>query len=364
MKLGRNDPCWCESGKKYKKCHLVREREKPMPFPAVLGSIRSFFNIKECLHPLASKAICGKIIAAHTIQRQGALAKLVDKSGHYLTFYQQPANKLLEPQRRGWREASTFAGFCDRHDSSTFAPLEKYPFTGTAEQCFLLAYRAECHELYQKQASSRTQNTILSLVDRGMSPEDQMIMQTRQQIVGDGVKKGLSDSRHYKRIMDAEFIERRFDAYAKLFIQFEGDIVVAGTGASTTNRSLSGEELFSLHDPNALIPRLYVGVVPSKSGGAAVLIWRRNDSVTERFIRDLYQLPRKELSSVIVQFIFAYIENTYFSDKWWSTLTSEEQAHVRTLATMGNPYYTAWSYRKLTLPWQVTNFSGDWSIAG
>ncbi|MBI1919187.1 SEC-C domain-containing protein, partial [Candidatus Microgenomates bacterium] len=21
-KLGRNDPCWCGSGKKYKKCHL------------------------------------------------------------------------------------------------------------------------------------------------------------------------------------------------------------------------------------------------------------------------------------------------------------------------------------------------------
>jgi hypothetical protein len=23
-KLGRNDPCWCGSGKKYKKCHLEK----------------------------------------------------------------------------------------------------------------------------------------------------------------------------------------------------------------------------------------------------------------------------------------------------------------------------------------------------
>jgi hypothetical protein len=29
MKLGRNDPCWCNSGKKYKKCHLDREKETP-----------------------------------------------------------------------------------------------------------------------------------------------------------------------------------------------------------------------------------------------------------------------------------------------------------------------------------------------
>ena len=28
MKIGRNDPCPCGSGKKYKKCHLGREREK------------------------------------------------------------------------------------------------------------------------------------------------------------------------------------------------------------------------------------------------------------------------------------------------------------------------------------------------
>jgi hypothetical protein len=25
--LGRNDPCWCKSGKKYKKCHSNSDRE-------------------------------------------------------------------------------------------------------------------------------------------------------------------------------------------------------------------------------------------------------------------------------------------------------------------------------------------------
>ena len=27
-KLGRNDPCWCGSGKKYKKCHMEQDRAK------------------------------------------------------------------------------------------------------------------------------------------------------------------------------------------------------------------------------------------------------------------------------------------------------------------------------------------------
>jgi uncharacterized protein YecA (UPF0149 family) len=27
-KLGRNDPCWCGSGKKYKRCHLGADEKK------------------------------------------------------------------------------------------------------------------------------------------------------------------------------------------------------------------------------------------------------------------------------------------------------------------------------------------------
>lgn len=26
--LGRNDPCWCGSGKKYKHCHLAKDQAK------------------------------------------------------------------------------------------------------------------------------------------------------------------------------------------------------------------------------------------------------------------------------------------------------------------------------------------------
>ena len=29
--INRNDPCWCGSGKKYKKCHLGLESDAPQP---------------------------------------------------------------------------------------------------------------------------------------------------------------------------------------------------------------------------------------------------------------------------------------------------------------------------------------------
>ena len=33
-KLGRNDPCWCGSGKKYKKCHMESDLKKRPNFQA------------------------------------------------------------------------------------------------------------------------------------------------------------------------------------------------------------------------------------------------------------------------------------------------------------------------------------------
>jgi hypothetical protein len=50
----------------------------------------------------------------------------------------------------GINDASTLRIFCQTHDSDGFAPLEQATFSGTKEQCFLLAYRALCHEYSKK----------------------------------------------------------------------------------------------------------------------------------------------------------------------------------------------------------------------
>ena len=39
--LGRNDLCWCGSGRKYKKCHLDRASQSALPFAAVQAAMRA-----------------------------------------------------------------------------------------------------------------------------------------------------------------------------------------------------------------------------------------------------------------------------------------------------------------------------------
>ena len=192
-----------------------------------------------------------------------------------------------------------------------------------------------------------------------MDFESQVLVQQMQHAIGSGVKKGLAESKRYKAKMDAELMSRQFSAYSRLLIQFDGDLSVAATGAPTPNRSLSGEQLLELHDPDAEIHRLYVAIVPSETGGSAVFVWRRGESAPERFIHELRARPMQALPSIIVQFLFAHVENTFFSSKWWNTLSAQEQAHVRDLALMGNPYYTRWEYSELTVPWRVTSVSDN-----
>ena len=40
-KLGRNDPCWCGSGKKYKRCHMESDMKKRSRILAASCTTRS-----------------------------------------------------------------------------------------------------------------------------------------------------------------------------------------------------------------------------------------------------------------------------------------------------------------------------------
>src|SRR5438128_1642184 len=78
---GRNDPCWCGSGLKFKRCHLNREKQKPEnPF-----NIRKrFFELHKRKFCFCSRDAgnCSNVYAAsHSISKSGSL-KLISEHSH------------------------------------------------------------------------------------------------------------------------------------------------------------------------------------------------------------------------------------------------------------------------------------------
>ena len=113
-----------------------------------------------CLHPEASPDTCGtRIIRAHTIQRKGGLAQITE-NGHVISvkagFEDIFKNEgQVIPRQISARDASTFTGFCDRHDNEMFKPVEAGRPILNEETIFLLSFRALAYELYTKESALR-----------------------------------------------------------------------------------------------------------------------------------------------------------------------------------------------------------------
>ena len=62
----------------------------------------------------------------------------------------------------------------------------------------------------------------------------------------------------------------------------------------------------------------------------------------------------KALPGLLIQFMFAYVENTFFSNDWWQSLTLTDRQHLLELARISNAYYTDFEYSNSTfVPWEV-----------
>jgi len=355
---GRNDPCWCGSGRKYKKCHWIRASERELPIEALTQAMRSAWEHKRCLHPQAASDVCDRVVSAHSIQRSRILQKLTSSSNHVRTFHPIDFGSDGRPvaRRVGWRDASTFTGFCSKHDGATFKPLEEAEFVGSAEQCFLLAYRAVCHEVYQKTGSMRSSSRLRDLLDRGFSREEQRGFQKILAAQNEYVTKGLEDFQRLKTTMDAQLLSGDYSAWNRIIVRFRGELCVASIGAVSPNKDMHGEMLQYLHEITAQMEEMPFGIVATKEGGAAIFTWLKQDLAPRKFVDSLLEFEQKKIPSLLVQFIFAYIENTYFSDKWWNSLSIANREQIERLAAIADPYDMEFEYLPYTtfVPWEVS----------
>jgi len=357
------DRCWCGSGRRFEDCHLNRHGEKPLPDRAIVAKAAKYFERRECLHPQASRQTCGTVIQAHTVARSALLGRIVDPKNKVSTFFgaDRSANRLFRPIDVGWKEASTFRGFCDKHDGPLFAPLEQQPFKATPEQCFLLAYRAVCHELYQKRSSWNSRNDIKSLIDRGLSPAEQLQIQQLLGIQSAGIHAGMSDAIDTKFQMDQALNSASFSTWRCVVLCFEGETSVVSAGAPTPNVDLDGNSIQVLHDRASHVQPLAFGMAPLDSGFVVVFAWRATDAAPAKFMDSLLSRPHDDVPHIVAQVMFAYVENTYFSRSWWEQRRMFVQKHIEQLAYEYNPYYKHPSYLlKHVVPWTLRSI--EWVI--
>jgi hypothetical protein len=260
-------------------------------------------------------------------------------------------------QKQGWRDASTFAAFCDKHDAALFKPLEGAPFSGSKKQIFLIAYRAICWELYQKQTVEKAKATRHELLDRGAHDDAQKTIQLMLSAQDLGIRKALDVLMAAKGNMDKSLLVDDYRPFATYEIQLDGPLAIAATGGITPNLSIGGVRLQDLMDLRAQTQWLCFGVDISDAGPTAVFLWRADDSAPSRYMAELKALSDPQLAEFLAQFFFVHCENTYFASSWWDTLDRAQQAFLVRLAANFEPYSFPPKYEwdRAVAPWKVAS---------
>lgn len=225
----------------------------------------------------------------------------------------------------GINEASTFNGFCSRHDNKTFAPLEDKPFEATDQQCFLIRYRAICRELYQK-ATALSAMEFLRSQDRGRSVPKQVYWQDLLDRHELGQSAGYRDLVARKRSFDAALLTESFIDCSYYVIWTRKVPNVLATFGVLVQFDFHANRLQDLSDLQKQLDAVYVSIIACEDRGAVVFSWLdEQDAACTQFVRSLNDLDNEELPDAITRLVFEYSENTFFRPSWWENLSQEKR---------------------------------------
>ena len=342
-KIGRNDPCWCGSGKKFKRCHIAGDRSVPVKPWEVDQIMTAAFSRRECNAPPDIKVDCSStIVKAHTVQKSTSLSS-ISEDGHVLGFmsgFQQLVDHgAIEPTKIGVQRASRFGGFCSLHDNKLFSPLEREPFIGTTEQLLLLHFRAVSWELSSKKASASLKPLQIEMSERLPSPQREQAREVTENFHY-GVGLGVRDGQAEKDRLDSMLSDGNYESMNGYVIELDELPPIMCTFAFAPEQDFAGNKLQDLPAFESAADYVSVSIFSDGTSGYVVFAWHESEGgYVKKFIDSLHDLSDSELANAIFQLVFEWCENTYVSPAWWSKIDAPvRQSLMERMNTSGSPF--------------------------
>lgn len=335
-KRGPNEPCWCGSGLKYKKCHRNRE-EKTRPSAAdVVKTIYKARDHRNCSCPHVWKIDCnGEIVRAHSLSKKQALGTIAE-NGHVFSLSPNWARVFhqnnFEGQLVGVNQASTFTGFCGKHDQSIFSELDNEEFNGSIRPTFLSAYRTLCRELFAKIGQIQTFESGRQL-DKGRSEEDQLSIQMSLLAATTSARAALKELQDIKVIFDDALLQNDFSSLNFRNYYFESPPDLVAAGGFNPSHNLRAEPIQDLRDIIKLSENVCFSMLPTKNGIWASFLWPKEYKIIKTFVLDL-DLQATKLGT-IYGLALTFTENCFLRPSAWQALSPQNKREVSKLAWMG-----------------------------
>ncbi|MBF0664987.1 MAG: SEC-C domain-containing protein [Brevundimonas sp.] len=321
-----NEPCWCGSGLKWKKCHRLREdealvRHVGQPLSRLL---KAFKSGRVCYHPDAPRDCHGPVISSHTVQRAGHL-KAIARDGHVLSFRTASANEHEKlPRLMGLRDASTFPGFCAKHDNSLFELIERRLSKVEVHHALLMLYRNVAYELHQKRVSVGGA-AIISALDAGRPLHHQRFVQQLSAEFSHGATIAVEELE--EELSKAAFAikEGLYHNIHSITFVFDGIIPFSASFYVAPYVNTANQEIQGWYDRDIEYLSFYSSILGGRS--AITLSWIDSDLVS-KLARDMAAAGPGEIASLMFTFALGNSENVFVDPRWYESLGQRDRDEI------------------------------------
>ncbi|WP_428743076.1 hypothetical protein [Tenacibaculum sp.] len=308
---------------------------------------KSLFNIKECFHH--DKDECkGKIKQAHSIQNNGRISIIASEVNKNISLYTLTnfiygeQNMLKDLKPIGRKEASTFFGFCDFHDSKLFSPIENFEFDHDSEKhLFLHSYRSFAHSYHRK----KEELNYWSNFEKNKMNNGSLFSQHMQSRMIGGNEIALAELEKGKHYLDNAIANKNYDSLEYIVYQKEGLYPFAVSSQMSPKITYSGKSMNNHHDPNIPYENPIITFLPDKNSTIVIIAAFPFENKSITLLDELDSLNDLKLEKAITSLIIANCENTIISPLFWQNLSKKSQRKLLdefTENTINSTYSKKW----------------------
>ncbi|MCR4030430.1 MULTISPECIES: hypothetical protein [Flavobacterium] len=277
--------------------------------------------IKDCFHH--NKNECkGKIKQAHSIQRNGRLSIIESEVNKNLSVYcfshfkSDEKNLISDLVPLGKKEASTFYGFCDLHDTNLFSPIENFPFDIDSQMHFFLhSYRSFAHSYHKKKEELNFwMNFEKTKFDSIMYNEIKSYMQWGNNVA----LKELEKSKVY---LDNAIENKNWESLEYLVYEKEGLYPFAVSSQMSPKVTYKGFPINNHENPSIPYENPMITFLPDNNSTIVIIAVFPHERKAVKLIRELEKLNDLKLEKAITSLIIANCENTFLSPLFWNKIS-------------------------------------------
>jgi len=295
------------------------KRDKPEnALPSIYQELRKGFA-EICLFEDTGQCD-GKIIRAHSLQKR--IFKDHAKNGHVYQFEpftgRHDADRNLWPDLIGINEATTFLGFCKRHDSQIFSSIEDLPFQNTPEQKFLYHYRAFAQMYYDKAYKFKIIESAFSNLAKKFSPQE--LNSLAKQIYLN--KHDANELKLQKSRFNDQLQNKDWSAVEGHVFVGENMPDILTTNFFAPRKNFHGQ---IFQDTKLLSPLKWVSFTVTAADDRAIflLCGDRGCPFLREFATSFREMPLQ--TTAVITYVLCTFENFIMLPRWWESLPKNTQ---------------------------------------